>query len=86
MEDFDFRIPYFGQAETIDKIHDLLQRCLDDGLAAPYGAEAQDRALPEFLISAFRDRNVELIRGSDLNSFENPALALQGMILGQHEI
>jgi hypothetical protein len=86
MKDFDFRIPDFRQAQTIDEIDDLLQGRFDNRPAAADDTETQNGALPEVLIAALRDRDIEVIRDPGLNSFEDPALTLQGMVLGQHEI
>ena len=86
MKDLDFRVPDFRQAEAIDEVHDFLQGRLDNGPAAADDAEPEDCALPEILIAALGNRDVELIRDPGLNSFEDPALTLQGMVLRQHEI
>jgi hypothetical protein len=41
--------------------------------------------LPKILISAFCNRDVELISDPRLDSLEDPALALQGMVFRKYE-
>ena len=67
----------FRQAKRIDKVDDLAQRCFDDRLARSRDCEAQNRALPQLLIAALRDRDVKLIAHARLYAFQDSALALK---------
>ena len=73
----DFGFAEFRQAERVDKIDDLAQRCFDDRLARSRDCEAQNGALPQLLIAALGDRDVKLIAHPRLYAFQDSALTLE---------
>jgi hypothetical protein len=61
IKEFYFRLTYLGKVQAINKVGGLVERRLNDLTAATHDAKAQDRALPEVLIAALRDGNIELV-------------------------
>ncbi len=77
MKPLESSFTHFSQTERIDEIDDPLQRCFDNRLAGSRRGKSQNRALPQVLIAALRDRDVELIAYPRLNAFQDSALALE---------
>jgi len=85
MNNFAAGIAHLGEAHAVDEVYHFLQCRLHHRLAAADHGEAQHRALPEILVAAFADRNVEFIRDPRLNALDDAALALERVILGQDQ-
>jgi hypothetical protein len=86
MNDFAAELAQKRESHTIDKIDEILQRRLYHRFAGTDRGEAEHRALPEILMIAFGDGNVELFRDPGLNALDDPALALERVIFGQNQI
>ena len=86
MKYFHSRFSHLGKLQLVNELDDVLQGRLHHLGTAAYDAEAQNGALPQILVSAFRYGSVELVGDPSLNSFEYPSFAFEGMIFGQDEI
>lgn len=86
MIELDFDLTYFRQSHRIHEIDDFLEGRFHNRLARADHAKAKDRALPEVLVPAFRNRDVETVRDLRLNSLEHSSFAFQGVILGEPKV
>jgi len=68
MKTFHLRITQLGQTLRFDKIDDLSQRRLNHRLMRSRGGKSQNRALPQLLIAALGDRDIEVIANPRLQA------------------
>ena len=71
------RITDLDEAKAFNEVNHAVQRGLDHGLARPSRGKAQDRALPQVLVIALGNRDIEVIGGPRLDALQNSALALE---------
>ena len=83
---FDADRADFGQTQLVDKLDDLGQRRFDDRPAGAGDREAEQGALPQVLIAALSDGNIESMRHPRLDSFDDSPFALERMIFGNHQV
>jgi len=86
VEKFHAGLPDFGQTQLIDKLNDLVQARFDDRPASTGDCEAEQGTLPQVLITAFGDGNIESMRHPRLDSFDDSPFALERMIFGDHQV
>src|SRR4029453_17463553 len=78
-------LPHFGDVEILDEAHHLAQCAVDVPGVGPDLRDAEHRALPEIVVIAFRNRDVEGVGDTGLDLAQHAALALQRVVLGDEE-
>ena len=68
MKTFHLRITQLSQTLRFDKIDDLSQRRLDHRLMRSRRGKSQNRALPQLMIAALGDRDIEVIANPRLKA------------------
>src|SRR6185503_12669082 len=80
--------PLLGELRDLelpDEADDLPQAAVDVRFVRTDLADAEERALPEVVVLALGDRDVELVLHARLDGAQHAALALQRMVLGQEQ-
>lgn len=85
VKELRFSLTDFSQPQFVDKINDLLKRGLHDGTAAADGAETQDRALPQILVAAFCNGDIELVGDPCLDAPQYSSFSFEGVVLGEKQ-
>src|SRR5262249_49893146 len=75
-----------GELQAVDELYHLSEARIDVPLRPPDLAHPEDRALPQVVVVALRDRHVELVLHSRLDRAQHAALPLEGMVLGQPQL
>jgi len=81
VEEFRLHLTHLGKAQTVNKVEDLLKRRLHNLVVAADHAEAQNRALPEILVTTLCDGDIELVGYPCLDPSEHSPLFLEGVVL-----
>jgi hypothetical protein len=85
MEDLNAFLAHFCHVHLFDESDDLAKGPIHIGNIGTHLADSQDGTLPEVLPITLSNRYVERIRDTCLDLPDDPALALQGMVLRQEE-
>src|SRR5262249_24595277 len=86
VQELDPLLAELGELEVVDETHHLTQAAIDVRLIGSDLAHAEDRALPEVVVLAFRDRDVELLLHPRLDRPQHAPLALERVGLRQPEL
>src|SRR5437773_8768747 len=86
VEELEALLAHLGELEPVDEVDDRPQAAVHVRLVRADLAHAEGRALPVIVVSAFRDRDVELVLYARLDGPQHAAFALERVILGEQQL